>query len=201
MGEEKRRRQAGTYPRGEAVPDFAEHRHHLRQLFPKIAEREIGLAWMRSEGAGTDVRDAPPEAWEVMPGTLQVHLLFGNATLSGAIPVGRIDEAVAAWQACGMSRNATRDAIATELALSRHMLSDTGNSLLIAALGLPFTSEMAGLIKTQMAGSTPMRLTYEIEHFELNGRRAVNFRLMLSPQDAPVPRASLAAMPPTAFPA
>lgn len=55
MGEAKRRKLAGTYSdqhAGDAVPDYAGYINMLHPLFPKIAKRDIGLAWMRIEGAG-----------------------------------------------------------------------------------------------------------------------------------------------------
>jgi hypothetical protein len=129
-----------------------------------------------------------------------MHLVFGSATLNGACPVDQLDAVVADWQGCGQSREETRQAITTE-ALSRHLDSKVGGSLILAALGLAFTSGFAPMLRDIIAKrGYPLRLTYQIEDYLVNGRRAVNFRLHVGDQRDPFFTMPLAAMPPTATP-
>jgi hypothetical protein len=107
MGEARRRKLAGTYPKstsGESVTDFAEFSQRLRRLLPKISDTDIGLAWMRAEGAGVTVPSGEPEAYPVREGHVVLHIILGSAILSGALPVADLDAAIGRWKQADITR-------------------------------------------------------------------------------------------------
>ena len=110
MGEAKRRREAAGASGEEG---FAKYRNHFKHHFPKTSERDIGEGWMRQFTA--DVDYGPPEDFKPPPGTIAVHVVFGDATCNAGIAPGDIDQAVGEWANLNHSRQATKDLIMSAL--------------------------------------------------------------------------------------
>lgn len=217
MGEAKRRKawrdlEAATRPDDPAKEapagaqydaSYDEHRNRLRGHFPRIPDKEIGLAWMRSWGAEQDLREGRPEEFPTMPGHVVMHLIcerHDGASLSGAVPVDKIDDVITEWKRGGQSRRDTRDAIFAEMQLQKHLSESTANSCIAAALAMAFTSEAAPTLRL-IAADGNLRLIYFIERFLDGGRKALNFRLVGSDQRDPFPPVlPVAVMPPTTLP-
>jgi hypothetical protein len=200
MGEEKRRRQAGAYPTEGGDPGYEQFNAKLRKLMPKVEEREIGLAWMRTKDPNPEIPTGLAEAVPVQKGHVVMHVLCDDASLNAALPVEKIDETVEVWRRSGLSRQDTRQGIFDQLILNRHLSESYGNALMVGLFGLAFTSEAAPLLRAQ-ADQGFLRITYTFETFlDAAGRQAINFRLAASDQRDPPASRPLSGIGPTVRP-
>jgi hypothetical protein len=135
---------------------YETHRANLRRLFPGLKEREIGLSWMRAQGAGADVPHSEPEAAPSMPGHVLIHLLYGEGgSLSAALPVDKIADAINAWNAITAKldpetrRRDVQSFIFRAMATKQHVIQEQANGIMTLALGLAFTSPAGPALREQ----------------------------------------------------
>lgn len=162
--------------------------HRLRALRPGLAEREIGLAWMRAETAAagqSEIRLEGPEDFNIPPDiaarhgpTVTLHLLYEDgSTLNTAVVARDIPRLVDLIEGLSLDRIDGRDFIDEMFCLQRHTEQRVAECMAAVALWHALTSDVAKPL-LRVIDSGHCRLVYQITHFVERGKKCVNFRMM-----------------------
>jgi hypothetical protein len=206
------RRAAEARARGAgADKGFDRYRAQARRAFPKVDDRQLGEAWMRSQaftasGAAFHVIHKKGEPRTSADGDWTISLKYGPLAFKAVITPALFKECIDEWknniipemQKAGRHnlRSAARAYIIEMLVSYQHTDGDTAALVVAAVAWLAATSEVGFMITA--ADNAVQSVHYEITDIVgPNGERGNNFRLMLNYDPDDPTSESMAKAPPT----
>jgi len=121
----------------------------------------------------------PPEAVQKHGPLVVMHLLHEDgSTLSGAVPLSDVPDTIKQMDKLNLDRIDARDFIEEAFLRQEHIEQHIAEMMMSCALWNALTADASPTIQTVM-DTGHCRLVYQITHIMVDGKKAVNFRLLV----------------------